>query len=192
FLHPFQQLNKSIWTIWTSNRLYSKVICYNELKIVQKSHEKICTALKLMSDCFSVQTLFYVVTVQVVLIRVAYVPLKLYLQGKRGYVLVMITWTSVGYAICFLIFTWLLARYCTATTLEARKLYQISQKISMSFSQGRASFENKALKEYVTLFAEQTNKPNIRFSTVLFPIDYSMLLMIFNSVTTYLIILLQF
>nr|CAH7740842.1 unnamed protein product [Callosobruchus chinensis] len=104
----------------------------------------------------------------------------------------MITLTSVGYSICFLIFAWLLARYCTRTTTEARRLYEISQKILMSFSEAQEGFQNQALKEHLILFAERTNKPSIGFLTAMFPIDYSMLLMIFNSVTTYLIILLQF
>nr|CAH7740841.1 unnamed protein product [Callosobruchus chinensis] len=175
-----------------SHRLYSEVISYSDLRIVQNNHEKLCNVVKLMCNCFSVQTLLYVVTVQVILIRVAYVPLKLYLQGIRGYILFMITLTSVGYSICFLIFAWLLARYCTRTTTEARRLYEISQKILMSFSEAQEGFQNQALKEHLILFAERTNKPSIGFLTAMFPIDYSMLLMIFNSVTTYLIILLQF
>nr|CAI5842864.1 unnamed protein product [Callosobruchus analis] len=175
-----------------SNRLHSKAVSHKDLKMIQINHEKLCNAVKLLCDCFSVQTLLYIVTVQVVLIRLAYVPLKLYLQGKTGYFLVMITWTSVGYAACFLLFAWLLVRYCTTTTSEARRMYQISQKISMSFFLGSEGFQNTALKEHVILFAERTNKLGVCFSTVMFPIDYSMLLMIFNSVTTYLIILLQF
>nr|CAH7720239.1 unnamed protein product [Callosobruchus chinensis] len=190
--HPFNKFNADVRKSWIACHLHSRTIPNQELKFYTRTYERLCDTVKLMNNCFGVQILFFTVTVQVALIRVAYVPLKLYLQGSQGPLLRNITLSSMGYAGSFLVFAWLLVRYCNRTTAEVKKLYQISHDILLSLPSLPERHQEKALKEQIMLLGERANEKSVCFSTVMFTIDNSLLLIIFNCVTTYLIILLQY
>nr|CAI5842138.1 unnamed protein product [Callosobruchus analis] len=172
--------------------LHGRTIPTQELKFYKRIHERLCDIVKLVNNCFGMQILFFTITVQVALIRVAYVPLKLYLQGFQGSLLRNITLSSVGYAGSFLVLAWQLVRYCNRTTAEVKKLYQISHDIRLRLPSLPDRLHEKVLMEQIMLLGERANEKSVCFNTVMFTIDNSLLLIIFNCVTTYLIILLQY
>ncbi|CAH2010318.1 unnamed protein product [Acanthoscelides obtectus] len=190
--YAFKKFNGDIWKSWMSCHLYQRSISRKDFKYFKRHHERICDTVKLVNSCFGVQIFCFIMLVECALIRVAYLPLKLYLQALHGSALIKITLAAVGYSLSFLVFAWQLARYSIRTTAEARKLSQISHNIHMRLPSRPQSHQEKAMKEQIMLLAERTNEKSVCFSTIMFTIDNSMLLMIFNSVTTYLIILLQY
>ncbi|XP_018565913.1 putative gustatory receptor 2a [Anoplophora glabripennis] len=105
---------------------------------------------------------------------------------------VLIIISSSLFMILFVAFGAILSISCDKTASEARRTSLISYKILMNYPSCPRTTREKIIKEELILLAEHISRRKVHFSAGIFTVDYSMLFMIFGSIATYLVIILQF
>ncbi|KAF2893220.1 hypothetical protein ILUMI_12954 [Ignelater luminosus] len=100
---------------------------------------------------------------------------------------------SIFWSVLHFIFGTIVAASCDSATKEAQRTAEICYKLLLSLPAMPEKSQDRALREQLYLLAQLSSQRCPGFSAAgFFRVDYSMLLALFGSVTSYVIVVIQF
>ncbi|XP_015832937.2 putative gustatory receptor 28b [Tribolium castaneum] len=174
----------------------NKLNCY-DLRRVRKNYNSICELVDAFNNIYGLAMLEIIIVVITYVLNLTDLFLVYGMSKSRNIegvsfgtnlVILCALWITT-----LLLFTILLAYGCAGATSEAEKIAKICFYWLNEIPTMPVSIKDQTIKEELALLAQQSTSRTPKFSAAgFFPVDFTLLGFIFGSVTSYIIISIQF